>query len=361
MKKLIISVFIFLLCQIEVLPQDADKTVTLVVTSQGKTIDEAKSNALRSAIEKAFGAFISSNTTILNDNVLKDEIVSIANGNIKSYEKISEIKTNDQNISLTLSVVVTLNKLTDFIKSKGFAADFNGDLFATNVLIKNFNKENEVKVMYENTKIAKQLITNIFDYRIKYVPPKMLENNLWGIDLDIEVFSNENSKIFFDWLHYIIKSISLTKREILEYENLKIKFFKVHFGYGPTLDGGEYYFRDESSIYYLNEVYKKMIVALGSYELVNSPELKYGKLLKEDPEITFKKCIYLSFSDRYGGYLFDKKFSMLPKEMKVYSDGSYVFNIVKKGVKVISFKNVDVLTIEDIKKITEYKINPKKY
>jgi len=43
-----------------------EKTATLVVSGQGKTADEAKTNALRSAIEQAFGAFISSNTTILH-------------------------------------------------------------------------------------------------------------------------------------------------------------------------------------------------------------------------------------------------------------------------------------------------------
>ena len=63
--------------------QDADKTVTLVVSGQGKSQDEAKQKALRSAIEQAFGAFISSKTEILNDNLVKDEIVSVANGNIQ--------------------------------------------------------------------------------------------------------------------------------------------------------------------------------------------------------------------------------------------------------------------------------------
>ena len=54
-----------------------NKTVTLVVSGQGKTQDEAKQNALRSAIEQAFGTFISSKTEILNDELVKDEIVSV--------------------------------------------------------------------------------------------------------------------------------------------------------------------------------------------------------------------------------------------------------------------------------------------
>jgi hypothetical protein len=45
---------------------------------------------LRSAIEQAFGAFISSKTEILNDNLVKDEIVSVSNGNIQKFEVLSE-------------------------------------------------------------------------------------------------------------------------------------------------------------------------------------------------------------------------------------------------------------------------------
>ena len=55
---LILSQLLFL--QKIVFAQDAEKTVTLVVSGQGKTQDEAKTNALSSAIKQAFGVFISS-------------------------------------------------------------------------------------------------------------------------------------------------------------------------------------------------------------------------------------------------------------------------------------------------------------
>ena len=44
-----------------------DKTVTLRVSGSVKTIEEFKINALCSAIEQAFGTFISSKTEMLND------------------------------------------------------------------------------------------------------------------------------------------------------------------------------------------------------------------------------------------------------------------------------------------------------
>ncbi len=85
-------------------------TVTLTVSGQGKTQDDAKQNALRNAIEQAFGTFISSNTEILNDELVKDEIVSIANGNIQKFEVISEVEVPEAGHATTLKVTVSVTK-----------------------------------------------------------------------------------------------------------------------------------------------------------------------------------------------------------------------------------------------------------
>ena len=71
-----------------------DKTVTITVSGQGKTQDEAKENALRNAIEQAFGTFISTKTELLNDEIISDQITSLSSGNIISYEIINNLKLN---------------------------------------------------------------------------------------------------------------------------------------------------------------------------------------------------------------------------------------------------------------------------
>jgi hypothetical protein len=75
--------------------QSTENIVTLTTSGTGKTIEEAKNNALRSAIEQAFGAFISSKTEILNDELIKDEVVSISSGNILKFDVISEAKISE--------------------------------------------------------------------------------------------------------------------------------------------------------------------------------------------------------------------------------------------------------------------------
>jgi len=83
---------LFVLLNFSLVFSQNDKTVTLTVSAQGQTISEAKQNALRDAIEQAFGTFISSNTEILNDelvtpskpylrDIAKGLGVSILNGN----------------------------------------------------------------------------------------------------------------------------------------------------------------------------------------------------------------------------------------------------------------------------------------
>jgi hypothetical protein len=76
--------------------------VSLVVSSKGSTEEEARTNALRSAIEQAFGTFVSSRTEILNDNLVQDQMVSLSNGNIKKFEILSSLYLPEQNYILSL-------------------------------------------------------------------------------------------------------------------------------------------------------------------------------------------------------------------------------------------------------------------
>ena len=92
--------------------------VTLTVSSDGPTKEEATKNALRSAIEQAYGTFVSANTTILNDELVKDEIVTIANGNIKSYEEISSTAMPDGSQFVTLKATVSVSKLISYARAR---------------------------------------------------------------------------------------------------------------------------------------------------------------------------------------------------------------------------------------------------
>ena len=89
--KQVLKVMIIVLCLATYFVSKAIATdeITLTVSSDGPTKDDAVKNALRTAIEQAYGAFVSANATILNDELVKDEIVTVSNGSIKDYKEIS--------------------------------------------------------------------------------------------------------------------------------------------------------------------------------------------------------------------------------------------------------------------------------
>ena len=122
--KFIYFVVLSFLINQTIYAQDTKARVTVTATANDNI--EAKNIALRSAIEQAFGAYISSNTEILNDELIKDEITSISSGNIDSIHIISENKLGDGRTSVTLLAVVSVNKLANFCESQGYKVDFKG-------------------------------------------------------------------------------------------------------------------------------------------------------------------------------------------------------------------------------------------
>jgi hypothetical protein len=175
------------------------KTVTLTLIGQGKTKDAAKYNALRNALEKAFGTFISSNTTLLNDELIKDEIVSVSSGNIQNFEILSETQMPDGSYSSVVKATVSIVKLTSFCESKGIVVEFKGGLFAANEKLKKLKKENQAQGQLIYKKQISEIIKNgIFDYSIEVSEPNKhpLKNDIYLININVKgVYNNNFNKI----------------------------------------------------------------------------------------------------------------------------------------------------------------------
>jgi hypothetical protein len=242
MKQLILIMSLAL--SINAYAQD-NKTVTLVASGQGKTQDEAKRNALRSAIEQAFGTFISSKTEILNDNLVKDEIVSVANGNIQKFEIIAEVQIPNGDYATSLEATVSITKLTSFAESKGVVVEFKGGLFASNILIQELYEKNETGAISNIVTILKEIASKSFDYSINAADP-ISNNGIWNIPLTVNVIANSNFINIPTLLEQTIKSLSLSSAELENYSKLNKPVFPITLA---TLDSkGIYYLRNENSI-----------------------------------------------------------------------------------------------------------------
>ena len=242
MKQLIL--LIALLFSIQAFAQE-NRTVTLVVSGQGITKDEAKQNALRSAIEQAFGTFVSSKTEILNDELVKDEILSVANGNIQKYEIISEVEIPNGDYATTLNATVSVSKLISFVESKGGIVEFKGGLFATNILMQELYERNEPDALSNVLNTLKQISYKSFDYKINASDP-ISNNGLWIIPLKVDVLANSNFLNIPTILEQTIKSLSLSPEEYNNYLKLNKPIFPISLA---TLNSNEtYYLRNIESI-----------------------------------------------------------------------------------------------------------------
>jgi hypothetical protein len=236
MKQLILILALAL--NMNAFAQDTDKTVTLVVSGQGKTQDEAKQVALRSAIEQAFGTFISSKTEILNDSLVKDEIVSVTNGNIQKFEIVSEVKIPEGGYSTTLKATVSVTKLTSFVERKGIVVEFKGNILAANVKQQMLNEQNEIKTIENIVNTSKEILDLSCDFVIVRGEPKQKnnDNNYWKIPITINVNFNKNIEQFNQYFMNSIEGLCMSPDEVLQYKQLGKKTYKIVLG-GASISG----------------------------------------------------------------------------------------------------------------------------
>ncbi len=234
---------------------DGGKTVTLTQIGEGNTKEAAKNNALRNVIEKAFGAFISSNTTILNDILIKDEIVSVSSGNIQNFEVLFETQMPDGSFSSVVKATVSIGRLITFCENKGVSVEFKGGLFAANIKLQELNEKNEKEVMRNLFFILNEIVKNGFDYSIDVSEPKKANYpyNDWLVKFSITATSNDNLKNIKEITMSTINNICLTPVEITSYSNKNLRT------YGIIINGKNYRFRSRVALIYLLTIFESKI------------------------------------------------------------------------------------------------------
>lgn len=186
--------------------------VTLVASGKASDSEKATTIALRSAIEQAYGTFVSANTTILNDELVKDEIVTISNGNIKSYEVLSDVKCEDGQDMVTVKATVCISKLVSYAKSKGASAEFAGATFAQSMKIKELYKQNEAKALENLLTQVKFMLPSCYDLGLSDIgEPEESRNspNCYELAMYVDFKPNANTKVLCDLFLNTLKSLSL--------------------------------------------------------------------------------------------------------------------------------------------------------
>lgn len=275
---------IVLLACLQVNSQEG-KIVTLTVSGTGKTLEESKANALRSAIEQAFGAFISSKTEILNDNLVKDEVISVSNGNIQKIEIISELQIPDVGYLTSIKATVSINKLTSFVESRGIKVDFKGGLFASNIILQELYEKNEMKAIKNLIIILNNFAQISFDYTIEAEEPYSA-NGLWAIPITIDVLVNKNFLNIPTLLEQTLRSLSLSDTEVKNYKKLNKEVFPITLATLKTKD--IYYLRNnESRVQIQNLIYnfKNAIINFNISNGLTKKTLNHYNIKSSEPYV----------------------------------------------------------------------------
>ena len=245
MKKLIL--LLTLVFTITAYAQD-EKIVTLTVSGQGKTKDEAKQNALRNAIEQAFGSFISSKTEIFNNQVVVDQITSVSNGNVQSYEILNESQIPNGSWGVTLKALVSIDKLTSFVQAKGVEVEINGGMFAVNIKQQLLNEQGEKIAINQLVGLLHEPMQIAFDYVVNTSDPRSIDGDSKEWLIPLEVIGTANKNIDFCAIYFIktIEALSLSSEEVINYKSLNKDIFSVTVDYKG--ESKTFYLRKQSSI-----------------------------------------------------------------------------------------------------------------
>ena len=208
--------------------------VVLVVTGEGVSKEEATKIALRSAIEQAYGTFVSANTSIVNDELVKDEIATIASGNIKSYKELASAILPDGSSSVTLSAVVSTGKLISYAQAHGGSVEFAGQAFAMEMKMRKLNKENETKILENLCVELKEVASTLYHFSVEIGKPQVYsseDNSPETYILPVCLIAKPNSN-YYTWIEYmknVFQAISLSNHEKNELKENGIESYEFSF------------------------------------------------------------------------------------------------------------------------------------
>lgn len=237
MRKLILLP-IFIFSTVLAMAQTVDD-VTLVVSGDGATKEAATHVALRSAIEQAYGVFVSANTEILNDELVKDEIATVASGNVKSYTELSATVLPNGNHLVSLQATVSTKSLATYAQSKGASCEFAGATFGANLKLIELNQKN-TKIAFEN--LVKQLesfkpfMNDMYERKLEVSQPNAEGEMYFKVSL-------YTTAAWWDYQEMILSTfnaLNMSSGELQNLTQLRVKYY-TYPSYINTIDGYDTY------------------------------------------------------------------------------------------------------------------------
>lgn len=210
--------------------------IVRVTTATGTDKEDAVKNALRDALAQTYGVFVSSHTEVLNDDIIKDEIITLESGNVKHYEILNEQTIGDK-IEVTVSSIVSIGKLISFAKSHGAEAELAGEAFAMKLKLEDARKEAYDKAAEHLRKLVQSLYyKDWYNYSITISEPYSSYSHLYGgevssVDVLVKFTPTENQlkvqELVDNYINQLPKE-NCTQHDLDYYKNTALQYFEAN-------------------------------------------------------------------------------------------------------------------------------------
>lgn len=173
------------------------KEVTLISIGDGATKELAVRNALISAVEQVCGVYNLGSSIVLDDELIRDQIVQIERGNIQRYTILNEAKIGENTWSATVEVSVSPDNLLKFVRSKGYDCEFSGETFAVNLALHKLYLRNGVTAMEHLYETLELIVPTIYDFKLNLGEPIVYKSDVY-VPVVIDCMLNVNYATFLD-------------------------------------------------------------------------------------------------------------------------------------------------------------------
>lgn len=193
--------------------------VVLTCIGSGATREAAVKSALRMGIEQVYGAFVSSKTNIVNDNLASDEIVSVSSGNVIAYNIISEAQINNI-VTVSVEAELSQSNIVKFAAAKGASVSTpiqSYSAFTMSVKLARLQASAEKKAFNMLYDKIRPIIPYCYDYTLQITEPEP-NYGKYRVYLWVGVKSNDNMTKCVEMIEQTSESLAISKEEA---DNLK--------------------------------------------------------------------------------------------------------------------------------------------
>ena len=192
----------------------------------GITKSEATIDAQRNALKLSYQTFISSDLTVLNDQLVSQEIVSLVSGTIDDFQILSSFQDNEGYWEVSINAILSKGGLTQFSKSIGDKVNVQGSLFGAEIQQQNLNKINERNAI--NHLIKKiQFFDDFFNPELTIERPRYINDNSSLIRIVMTLKANETFDEMYKIVFDTLQAVKMDYEELEKYMEFKRPFYGV--------------------------------------------------------------------------------------------------------------------------------------